>query len=146
MKKNTIEFIEGDKWCRWNGLLMDKITCERLFGTDNEIDKIKNSYYLYQDNMLFLHPKDKLLVIISDIFLSLEDKPNITLRYGMYNDTPTEQQHIMSIDTMKRFKKLEIYPIDLFSSKVHNYKLYKQFYKDLDNYYNNLRNNKICVE
>ena len=134
-----IEFREGDKWCRWNGVLMNPKNHKKLFGVDFEMTcEYYDGETFYTDE-----PIGKILMIFGEKF----DKPEpydeiLSNGYG-WKDHCWEERlggHVMfstefieslKVKPMKAFKK--DYP--KFNQEQHD-----AFYIELDKYYEDMRN------
>ena len=138
-----IEFIKGEKYCRWNGTLMTPENCFTLFGAEYEIfvekDFIDDGISIYTDE-----PIGKILVKLGEKYEKPEPYDSVlnlnsvsaiadyAWEEKLANKIVFDYDFIdnLVVKPLKQFKK--DYP--QFNEKVHN-----AFYDELDEYLNKIR-------
>lgn len=135
-----IEFIKGEKWCRWNGILMSPRKCKQLFGT---------AYELYLEKGF----------IVDDCTI-YTDKPigKILVKFGVYHPVPKEYDEVLNQGYGWRdyclekelgnkytfdadfIKNLKVKPMSQFAIDYPNFnkEQHEKFYRELDRYYRKL--------
>ena len=139
-----IEFIKGEKFCRWNGVLMSPEKCIEVFGVDGEIQEITNKLWIYDDVIYSDFKISKILIKLGYVFqASSKADPILTHGYVNYQREQLEEEldgkliidknYIDILDNIKSFSEFyKDYP-------NFNKEKYDTFYKELDVYLENYR-------
>lgn len=141
-----IEFIDGENWCRWNGTLMSPEKCIELFGVDGEIETNDDETIIIYEDTIYTNK------LISEIILFLgevhkADKPaDPILTQGYVNylyeslDQRLDGKVILSIENIRLLDNIK--PLKEFKNDYPNFnkELYEKFYNELDEYFEDIRN------
>ena len=150
--KNKIEFIEGEKFCRYNGILMTPKNHRDLFGFYGEMEEYEynNKKYIY----LSLYDEENFNIDSSKIYIEAKDIKeaiflflhSVSCEETSYSyDNPLDEAHgfakehtrlIVDFEQIERIQYIEILTEEMKSKlKIEEY---FDFIDALDLYYNKL--------
>lgn len=135
-----IEFIEGEKWCRWNGNLMSPTNCKKLLGTKYELYIEKG--YIQDGNTIYTDkPIGKVLAKLGEYHPNPEPYDDVLSQGYGWKDYCWEKDlantYVFNADFIKNLK---VKPMSQFELDFPNFnkELHEKFYRELDKYYKNL--------
>lgn len=136
-----IEFRKGEKWCRWNGILMSPTNHKKLFGTNHEIWAEKG--YIVDNSTIYTDkPIGKILAIFGKYYPNPEEDDRVIGQGYGWEDHEWEKKlansYVFNADFIKnlKVKPMAQFAIDYpnFNQKDHN-----AFYDELEKYYDKIR-------
>ena len=137
MNEPKIEFRQNEKYCRWNGTLLDSEGKRDLFGTDfDEVEINKGRIFIYHNDQIFVECTESETIQDAIIYLldasSFED-PNY---YGSgYSLISNIRKITFSEDLIKDIKRLRV--MSWMYRQIIDIEKLKEFLKDLNDYYEN---------
>lgn len=63
---NKIEFIKGEPFCRYNGILCDSEGCTKIYGYPEDICMLDNTTIIHEDTLYTNHDLFTVIKLISD--------------------------------------------------------------------------------
>jgi hypothetical protein len=141
-----IEFIDGENWCRWNGTLMSPEKCIELFGIDGEIYSNEDETILEYDSTIYTDkPISEVILLLGEVHKADEPvDPILTQGYVNYSyealDQKLDGKVILSMEDIKLLDNIK--PLKEFKNDYPNFnkELYEKFYNELDEYFEDIRN------
>ena len=140
-----IEFVKGEEFCRWNGVLMNVENHRKLFGVDYEIF-VEDGYIDDGDTIYTDEPIGKILYKLGTKY----DKPepydpvlNLNSVSAIHDHAWEEKLAGQIVFDADFIENLVVKPMSQFK-KDHpkfNQKLHDEFYEELDAYYDNKKFN-----
>ena len=132
-----IDFRQGEKWCRWNGILMSPRKCKQLFGTAYELylerGYIVDGYTIYTDK-----PIGKILTKFGEFHPVPEEFDEVLSQGYGWKDYCWEKElgnkYTFDADFIKNLK---VKPMSQFAIDYPNFnkEQHEKFYRELDRYY-----------
>lgn len=142
---NKIEFIEGEPYCRYNGVLMNEEGCIKTFGYNEDLCMLDDVTVCIENKIYSEHDISEIIKLLSsynnttpewDIIYNGDPEPSsVTLRRKL-DDT-----YVIRADDLEVFDKVRrISPLKRLKKDYPNISIKKYMdYKDaLDNYYTQL--------
>ena len=132
-----IEFVEGENWCRWNGILMTPRNHKKLFGTTHELIVEKN---WIQDDATFYtdKPIGKILALFGTYYPKPKEyDPVLSCGYGLQSYCLEEKLADKYVFRADFIKNLKVKPMSQFAIDYPNFnkEQHEAFYKELNKYY-----------
>lgn len=136
-----IEFKDKDKYCRWNGTLMSPENHKKLFGIDKELVCLTKDLIIYDTTYYTDMPLDKLLLKIGTHYKTDAQRKEVCSMDAGWHDSIWE--HCLKdkvVVPYSAIKGMKVKPIYEFRNDFPYFdnKAYTKFYKELDEYYNNM--------
>lgn len=136
-----IEFRKGERWCRWNGILMSPTNHKKLFGTKYEI-WVEKGYIVDGDTIYTDKPIGKVLSKIGEYHSDPGEYDEIINQGYGWKDHCWEKElansYVFNADFIKNLK---IKSMAQFAADYPNFnqKKHDAFYDELNKYYEDLR-------
>ena len=131
-----IEFIDGEDYCRWNGILMSPENHKDLFGIENEIEVLNEDFtIIIYDDWIYSDESFGKTVLSLGWKLhesELRDTNNSYIERMLLTKILIDED---SVSGLKGIKPIEDFFIDY---KNFDIEKYKEFYTELDKYYEDL--------
>ena len=140
-----IEFKDGEKFCRWNGILMTPEKCIELFGTDGE-PQLSDDLIEYGDTYYTDLSFGDLLYRIADwygeIHGDVEDYDEIVNQGHGWADYCAEKDLEHKIVLPDYVLNMKVKPFDKFKEDCPNFnkEQFLAFYNELDIYFDKFIN------
>lgn len=136
-----IEFIKGEKFCRWNGVLMSEENHKKLFGIDGEADisdDIISYDGVYYTDLPFGELVTRLAEWYGRIVHKVEDYDNVIDHgYGFQSWCSEKELENKMIIPIWAVENCTVRPMSDFKKDFpdFNQEKFLEFYNELDEYY-----------
>lgn len=144
MKQNKIEFIEGEPFCRYNGVLMNKSGCIKIFGCSDEDLYCPDDDTVYIDNKIYSNKDFADLIKLAGTYNDVTPEWDVVFTKSYEPSGVSERRKIDNTYTIDAdsidllFKGIrEILPLNQFEKDYPSISLkkYFEFHDALDQYY-----------
>ena len=139
---NRIEFIEGEPYCRFDGVMMEPEVYTEVFGFDGELDMLDEDTYLVNGIVYTDKKLGDLIKLFGEVHGEAEEYDDaLSSGRGFVAHYMEERLNNTVVITLRHIEYLEsIKPFNEFANDYPNanIKKYIEFMDCLDEYYKNL--------
>ena len=136
-----IEFRKGERWCRWNGILMSPSNHKKLFGCEEEI-WVEDDYIVDGDTIYTDKPIGKILAKIGEYFPKVAPYDScVDNGYGWKDHCWEERLADHYLFPASFIKHLKVKTMTQFTTDYPRFNQtdHDAFYDELNEYYEKLR-------
>lgn len=146
-KQHKIEFIEGEPFCRYDGILCSPEGCKSIYGYEEELPFVDDDIIAMEDTLYTDHDLAEIICAVSQHQGETEDYDMVIDQgYGFsrwQEHRKYDNSYIMSEHTLSFFEGVRyIKPFGEFAKDYPEVGLekYEEFVTAFDEFYKNLRN------
>lgn len=138
-KQNTIEFVDGETYCRFNGVEMTPEECKKLYGFDGEFSILEEDAIGIDDTLYTNKPLCDVIILFGRVYGPISEYDNILDKgygFGSYSlEASLVNTLVIPLRNLEMFKKIK--PFEDFTKDYPKIDIekYKEFYDCLDKFY-----------
>lgn len=141
-KKSRIEFRKGEKYCRFDGILLNEENCEKLYGFPGEVEIFDDNMIVIDDTVYTDKNFNEVIKMLGEVHEGAEEYDEILSQgfgFSKYcKDKELENKIVISIESIEHIKKFKPYMKLYEDYPKFNLEKYNEVYNELDKYYQNL--------